>query len=111
MVGVHFDTEVELRPDDLANRRDFLYEAVDEIRILRVARRPAAAVVHARLHRGVALGQNAARGFHVLSLAVDADAIARRSAEQLVDGHAERLALYVPHRDVDSRERARQDDV
>ena len=47
----------------------------------------------------------------VLRLAVDADAVARRSAEQLIDGHAERLALDVPHRDVHGRQRARQDDV
>ena len=53
----------------------------------------------------------AARRFGVLRLSVDADAVARRSAEQLIDGHAERLALDVPHRDVHSRERARQDDV
>ena len=44
-------------------------------------------------------------------LSVDANAVARRAAEQLIDGHAERLAFDVPHRDVHGRERARQDDV
>jgi hypothetical protein len=31
VVGVHLDAEVELRPDDLADRRDLFDEAVDEI--------------------------------------------------------------------------------
>src|SRR4030095_16409936 len=71
----------------------------------------AATVVRGGLHRGVALRHHPARRFRVLRLSVDADAVARGSAEQLVDGHAERLAFDVPHRDVYRRERHRQYDV
>ena len=40
---------------------------------------------------------------------VDADAVARRAAEQFVDRDAERLALDVPQRHVDAAEGAGED--
>ena len=49
--------------------------------------------------------------FHALGLAVALDAVARGPAQKVIDRHPQRLALDVPHRDVDRAQRRREDDV
>ena len=79
----------------------------DRRRRFDVARR--ALLRRSGLERGEALGHARFQRVHAVAVRVDADAVARRSAEQFVNRHAQRLALDVPQRLIDAAERAGQD--
>ena len=88
-----------------------LHEArrLDESRPAPGAVGAAAAQVRPRLERGEALRLLLLHRVDGARMRVDADAVARGAAQQFVHRHPERLALDVPQRLIDARQRAGED--
>ncbi len=102
------DGDVDVVADGLAQLREPFGGVLHRGRRLDVARRPA--LGRAGLERREARAPcPVSSSSGVPAWAVDADAVARRAAEQLVDRHAQRLALDVPERQVDAAESAGED--
>jgi hypothetical protein len=112
MLAVHLDAQVEVGTDELADRPYLLDKTVDVVWALGRARQPASYARDAGLHRPVAFGEHVGLGFlDALGLTIALDAVARRAAQKVIDRNSQRLALDVPHRDIDRAKRGSEDDV
>jgi hypothetical protein len=113
--AVEVDADVGIRTNSLAQHREvvgrLLHEAwrLDESRPAPRAVLIAAAQVRSGLEGGEALRLLRLDRVNRARVRVDADAVASRPTQQFMDRHAKRLALDVPQRLVDARQRARED--
>src|SRR5207244_2563700 len=95
--------------DDLAQPGELRDGVVDPGLVLDRARVPAIQASGAGLERREALRLPFADQLRRARVGVDANALAGRAAEQLVDRDAEQLAFDVPERLIDPAQSARQD--